>query len=175
LQEALRLSVDPRERAEIMLEVAEAYAALFRWVDAVDAIDRGLAELGDADEALASRLENELVICGLHDARRASRVKAVLERCGSSPSAATQAEALAARGMAMLLAGRPAEEAAIPLGSALSRTAAQIENWDTCAALLWCLVTAERFNTVETALKPMRSGAPVVHAALSLPTVRSVY
>jgi DNA-binding CsgD family transcriptional regulator len=155
LEEALRLSVDPRERAEIMLEVAEAYAALFRWVDAVDAIDRGLAELGDADEALASRLENELVICGLHDARRASRVKAVLERCGSSPSAATQAEALAARGMAMLLAGRPAEEAAIPLGSALSRTAAQIENWDTCAALLWCLVTAERFNTVETALKPM--------------------
>jgi DNA-binding CsgD family transcriptional regulator len=155
LEEALRLSVAPRERAEIMLEVAEAYAALFRWVDAVDAIDRGLAELGDADEALASRLENELVICGLHDARRASRVKAVLERCGSSPSAATQAEALAARGMAMLLAGRPAEEAAIPLGSALSRTAAQIENWDTCAALLWCLVTAERFNTVETALKPM--------------------
>ena len=155
LEEALRLSVDPRERAEIMLEVAEAYAALFRWVDAVDAIDRGLAELGDADEALASRLENELVICGLHDARRASRVKAVLERCGSSPSAATQAEALAAQGMAMLLAGRPAEEAAIPLGSALSRTAAQIENWDTCAALLWCLVTAERFNTVETALKPM--------------------
>ena len=155
LEEALRLSVDPRERAEIMLEVAEAYAALFRWVDAVDAIDRGLAELGDGDEALASRLENELVICGLHDARRASRVKAVLERCGSSPSAATQAEALAAQGMAMLLAGRPAEEAAIPLGSALSRTAAQIENWDTCAALLWCLVTAERFNTVETALKPM--------------------
>ena len=74
LEEALRLSVDPRERAEIMLEVAEAYAALFRWVDAVDAIDRGLAELGDADEALASRLENELVICGLHDARRATRV-----------------------------------------------------------------------------------------------------
>ena len=125
LEEALRLSADPRERAEIMLEVAEAYAALFRWVDAVDAIDRGLAELGDADEALASQLENELVICGLHDARRASRVKAVLERCGSSPSAATQAEALAARGMAMLLAGRPAEEAAIPLGSALSRTAAR--------------------------------------------------
>src|SRR5262249_40093377 len=33
LEEALRLARDPRERAEIALEVAEAYAALFRWVD----------------------------------------------------------------------------------------------------------------------------------------------
>jgi hypothetical protein len=73
LEEALRLSVDPRERAEITLEVAEAYAALFRWVDAVDAIERGLAELGDVDGALAARLEGELVICGLHDARRANQ------------------------------------------------------------------------------------------------------
>src|SRR5262249_45547357 len=48
LDEALRLSADPSERAEITLEVAEAYAALFRWVDAVDAIERGLTELGDA-------------------------------------------------------------------------------------------------------------------------------
>ena len=83
LEEALRLSADPRERAEITLEVAEAYAALFRWVDAVDAIERGLAELGDVDQALTARLEGELVICGLHDARRASRVKPVLERYGS--------------------------------------------------------------------------------------------
>ena len=137
LEEALRLSVDPRERAEITLEVAEAYAALFRWVEAVDAIERGLAELGDADLALAVRLEGELVVCGLHDARRASHVKPVLERYGAPSSAATHIEALVARGMAMVLAGRPAEEAAIPLESALSRAAAQIENWDTRAALLW--------------------------------------
>ena len=121
LEEALRLSTEPRERAEITLEVAEAYAALFRWVDAVDAIERGLAELGDADQALAVRLEGELVVCGLHDARRASRVKPVLERYGAPSSATTHTEALAARGMAMVLAGRPAEEAAIPLELALSR------------------------------------------------------
>jgi AAA ATPase-like protein len=75
LEEALRLSADPCERAKITLEVAEAHAALFRWVDAVDAIERGLAELDDADRALVGRLEGKLVICGLHDARRASRVK----------------------------------------------------------------------------------------------------
>jgi DNA-binding CsgD family transcriptional regulator len=155
LEEALRLSADPRQRAEIALEVAEAYAALFRWVDAVDAIERGLAELGDVDEALATRLESQLVIRGLHDARRASRVKPVLERVSAPSFAATHTEALAARGMAMALAGRPAREAAIPLESALSHAAAQVENWDTRAALLWSLVTVERFYTVEIALEHM--------------------
>jgi DNA-binding CsgD family transcriptional regulator len=155
LEDAILQAAGPRERAEIALEAAEAYAALFRWVDAVDATERGLAELGQADEELALRLEGELVICGLHDARRASSVKRVIERQGSSSSPATHSAALAARGMAMVLAGRPAEEAAVPLESALSRVAAHVENWDTCAALLWSLVTAERFHTVETALEPL--------------------
>ena len=77
LEQALRLVTDRRERAEVALEVAETYAAPFRWVDAVDVLDVALAELGDADGALTSRLEGELVVCGLHDARRASRVPAV--------------------------------------------------------------------------------------------------
>jgi DNA-binding CsgD family transcriptional regulator len=155
LEAALRLSADQRQRAEITLEIAEAYAALFRWVDAVDAVERGLADLGEVDEALAARLGGELVVCGLHDARRAPRVKPMLERYGAPTFATTHTAALAARGMAMVLAGRPAEETAIPLETALSRTAAQVENWDTCAALLWCLVTAERFSTVGAALEPM--------------------
>ncbi len=154
LEEALRLTADPRERAEITLEVAEAYAALFRWADAVDAIERGLADLDAVDDALAARLVGELVVCGLHDARRAARVKRVLERHGAASFAADHSEPLVARGMAMVLAGRPAEAAAAPLESALSR-AAQGENWDTRAALLWSLVTAERFHAVETALQAM--------------------
>ncbi len=127
------------ERAEIALEVAEAYAALFRWVDAVDVIERALAELGEADEALAARLEGELVVCGLHDARRASRVAPVLERLAARSTAGSPGEALAvARGMAMVLAGRPADEAASPLEEALWRAPARaVENWDTRAALLW--------------------------------------
>ena len=83
LERALELVSGPRERAEIALEVAETYAALFRWVDAVDLLDRALAELGDADAALAARLEGELVVSGLHDARRATRVTPVLERLAS--------------------------------------------------------------------------------------------
>jgi len=116
LEEALQLCTDPCERAEITLEIAEAYAALFRWVDAVDAIERGLAELGDADQALAGRLEGELVICGLHDARRASRVKPVLERYSAASPAATHTEALAARGMAMVLSGRASGRGGYPSG-----------------------------------------------------------
>ena len=156
LEEALRLASDPRERAEIALEVAEAYAALFRWVEAVDVIDRARAELDDADEELAARLEGELVVCAVHDARRASRVAPVLERLSSRSLSDSAVEALAvARGMSMLLAGRPADEAAAPLEEALSQAAPGAENWDTRAALLWSLVTAERYDSVEMALGPM--------------------
>jgi tetratricopeptide (TPR) repeat protein len=124
LEEALRLSADPRQRAEITLEVAEAYAALFRRADAVYAIEQKLAELGEIDEALATRLESQLVIRGLHDARRASRAKPMLERVSTPSFAVTHPEALAAWGMAMALAGRPAREAAVPPESALSHAAA---------------------------------------------------
>jgi len=156
LEEALRLACDPRERAEIALDVAEAYAALFRWADAVDVMERALAELGDAEEELVARLEGELVVCGLHDARRASRVAPVLDRLSARSLSGTALEAFAvAKGMAIVLAGRPAEEAAAPLEDALSRAAPRAENWDTRAALLWSLVTAERFESVEIALRPM--------------------
>ena len=100
LEEALRVAASPRARAEIALEVAEAYAALFRWVDAVDVIERALAELGPADAELTARLEGELVVCGLHDARRATRVAPVLARLGSP------ARALLTR--ALLIWWRPA-------------------------------------------------------------------
>jgi DNA-binding CsgD family transcriptional regulator len=60
-----------------------------------------------------------------------------------------------AKWMVMGLAGRPAVEAAAPLEDALSRAAPRAQNWDTRAALLWSLVTAERFESVEMALGPM--------------------
>ena len=155
LEEALRAAAGPRDRAEIALEVAEAYAALFRWVDAVDVIERALAELGDADRDLAARLEGELVVCGLHDARRAPKVAPVLARLGSRrPEAASEPVAVA-QAMAMLLAGRPAGQIAALLEDTLQRAGAAVENWDTRAALLWALVVAERFGTVEESLKPM--------------------
>ena len=182
LEEALRLAADPLERAEIALEVAEAYAGLFRWVESVDVLERALAELGEADDELAARLEGELVVCGLHDARRASRVAPVLARLSarSLSGGAVEAEAVA-RGMAMVLAGRPAKAGASPLEEALLRAAPRAENWDTRAALLWGLVAVERFDTVETALGPMiaevhRSGSArgfvAVYSTLGLVKLR---
>jgi DNA-binding CsgD family transcriptional regulator len=156
LEEALGLAVEPHQRAEIAFELAEAYAALFRWVDAVAVIERALPGLGEADAALAARLEGELVVCGLHDARCASRIAPVLERLSSGPVTGSAAEALAVgQGMAMVLAGRPAEQAAGPPEAALARAGGRPENWDTRAALLWSLVTAERFDAVASALHPM--------------------
>jgi tetratricopeptide (TPR) repeat protein len=69
LEEALQLAAGPRERAEIALQVAETYAALFRWVDAVDVIEEALAGLSE-DDQLAARLEGELVVAGFLDAPR---------------------------------------------------------------------------------------------------------
>jgi DNA-binding CsgD family transcriptional regulator len=173
LEEALVLATDPQERAEIGLEVAEAYAALFRWVEAVDVIERALHELGEADEELAARLEGELVVCGIHDARRTARVAPLLERLASRPLSGGGTEGRAvARGLSMLLAGRPAEETAAPLEAALSVAAPGAQNWDTRAALLWGLVTAERFDSVERALGPM---AEEVHRSGSARGFVAVY
>ena len=155
LEEALRLAAGPRERAEIALEIAEAYAALFRWVDAVDAIERALAELGEADQELTARLEGELVVCGLHDARRAPRVAPVLARLGSRRLETASEPFAVAQGMGLLLAGRPAGQIAALLEETLQRAGPTAENWDTRAALLWVLVVAERFGTVEESFKPM--------------------
>ena len=115
LQEALRLTADPRQRAVISLEVAEAHAALFRWTEAVEIIERALGELGDADDALAGRLEGELVVAALHDARCASRAAPVIASLSGRRLAPGAAEALAvARGMAMVLGGVPVEQAPCP-------------------------------------------------------------
>jgi DNA-binding CsgD family transcriptional regulator len=155
LEEALRLVTDGRERAEIALEVAVAYAALFRWVDAVDVIERALAELDEADQELVTRLEGELVVCGLHDARRAARVAPVLGRLSARRAEAGSEPLAVAQAMTMLLAGRPADQIAVLLERTLAGAGPEVENWDTRAALLWVLVVAERFGTVEESLKPM--------------------
>ena len=107
-----------RSRSRSPKRTRRCFGGWMRWMSS----NAALAELGEADEALAARLEGELVVCGLHDARRASRVAPVLERLSSRPLAGSAAEALAvAQGMAMVLAGRPADEAAAPLEEALSR------------------------------------------------------
>jgi DNA-binding CsgD family transcriptional regulator len=168
LEEALALTGDPRLRAEIAHEVAQAYAALFRWVEAVDVTGRALAELGDRDPALAALLEAELVVAGLHDARRASRVAPVMDRLMTRVPSAETAEALAAaRAMEMVLTSAPAA-AARALDGALLAAAPAAANWDTRAALLWALITMERFGSVEAALPAMIEAAGLGGSARGL-------
>ena len=160
LEEALGLTADPLQRAEIAHEVAQAYAALFRWVEAVDVTDQALAELGDRDSSLAARLEAELVVAGMHDAGRASLVAPVIERLMARVPSGDTAEALAvARGMATVLGGRPDAAALGSLDDALVAAAPAASNWDTRAALLWTSITAERFESVEAALPAMVEAA----------------
>jgi len=155
LEEALGRVTEPRDRARLALEIAETYAALFRWVDAVDVLELALSELGDSDAALAARLEAELVVSGLHDARRADRAGAVLARLAHR-DIDPPVEALAvAQGMLRLLTGQPTSDIADPLEAALARAALVVDNWDTRASLLWVLVACDRFDRVDAALRPL--------------------
>jgi DNA-binding CsgD family transcriptional regulator len=160
LEDALARTGDRRQRAEIAHEVAQTYAALFRWREAVDVTDRALAELGDLDPVLAARLEAELVVAGMHDARCVMKVAPVIHRLMARVPSADTAEALAvARGMAGILTGQPDGEAPAVLEDALLAAPAAARNWDTRAALLWTLITAERFGPVEAALPAMTEAA----------------
>ena len=167
LAEALARTSDPRERAGIAHELARTYAALFRWVEAVDTTDRALAELGDRDPALAARLEAELAVAGMHDARRAARVVAVMERLRArrpSPDPET-AEALAvARAMAGVLTGQLTAEAAGSLDDAMRAAEPAAANWDTRAALLWTMITAERFRRSTGPCRPWPRRPPAAAA-----------
>ena len=155
LEQALARTRAPRERARIAQEVAAAHAALFHWVAAVDVLEQAVAELADVDSRLTEQLEAELLVAALHDARRAARVAPALRRLAAAPASGARGEALAvAQGMAALFAGRPAPEVAAPLLTALADPS-PVASWDTRAALLWCLITAEEFEAVDRALQPM--------------------
>ena len=157
LEQALQLVVGPSERAEIALELAEASASLFRWVEAADVCNLALDELGDADSALSAELEAVLVVCGLRDARRALRALPVLERLAVRRLAGGTAEAYAvARGIEQLwFAGRPAAEVAGGLEAALEHGALRPESWDLRAPGLWALIMAEGFTAAERMLDAM--------------------
>jgi hypothetical protein len=161
-EQALQLTADAHERAGIALELAEAYAGVFRWVDAVDVSERALAELGAVDAGLAARLEGELVVAGLRDARRASRVLPFLERLSSRQLDGAPAEACAVgRGIvALWMEGRPAEEVAGPLQAAFARAGPHVGSWDVRAPGMWALIHAGGFDAAQETLESGR-GPPL--------------
>lgn len=157
LEEARALTADKALRAQLASELAQAHAALFRWTDAVEVLENALAE---TPGAATDQLESQLVAVGLQDARTAPRALRVMERLSRRQLSEAPATALAvAQGMVAILTGRPADEAARPLHAALAGASANVESWDMRAALLWSLLTAERFDAVEAALVPLRSQA----------------
>jgi DNA-binding NarL/FixJ family response regulator len=156
LEEAMALASDRVARAEIAIEAAETYAALFRWLDGVHVIERARRELGADHGEVGTRLDAELVVSALHDARCAPLVTPALERLDAATLTGFPAEARGvALGMAMVLQGAPADEAAAVLEQSLAGASSVVANWDVRAALLWSLVAAERYATVETALEPL--------------------
>lgn len=155
-EEALKLARGPHERAQLGLDLAEAHANLYHWSEAVDVCQAALAELGEADPELESRLEAELVVCALRDGRRAALANPFLGRLAKRRLKGVTAEAYAtAHAMAALLAGRPAREIAQPLQSAFEPAPSHVENWDLRLPGLITLLWAEGFDVVEATLDRM--------------------
>jgi DNA-binding CsgD family transcriptional regulator len=160
LEQARSLTTNPRERAEIALEMAQIYGELFRWAEGVDVLEQALAELGDGDEAMAPGLEADLVLSGLFNASSASRVMPVLERLSSRRLEGVAADACAAaRCIAMGFRGRHEDELADSLERALARAEPRLENWNIYSVMLWSLVMRERFDGAEAALGPLLAEA----------------
>lgn len=109
LQEALELTSDSRERAEIGLELGEALWALQRHADAVAAFDRAIADAaGTAEFALL--LEARLLAAALLDVSTTplalGRMTGVGETSGTS---AAQRALLGVRALAKLLEGKSSD------------------------------------------------------------------
>src|SRR5262249_45416217 len=117
---------------------------------------------------------SQLVGIGLQDARSAPRALRAMEHLSRRQLSGVPATALAvAQGMVALLTGRPADEAARALEAALAGVSTNTEDWDLRAALLWSLVTAERFGAVEAALVPLRNQADRSGSSRGLVAVHS--
>jgi DNA-binding CsgD family transcriptional regulator len=159
LEEAVAIT-EGRQQAELASELAQTYATLFRWVDAVHVLERALDSLGKTHQSLAAHLQSQLVAAGLQDARVAARALQAMKYMSGRRLSGSSATGLAvAQGMVAIFTGEPADAAARLLGRALTSIGAPIENWDTLAALWWGLLTAERFDTVAHAIESAREQA----------------
>jgi DNA-binding CsgD family transcriptional regulator len=156
LEEAMALA-EKAVAAELASELAQTYATLFRWTDAVRVLERALGSLGEAPRSTVAHLQSQLVAAGLQDARVAPRALELMKRMSRRGLSGAPAVVLAvAQGMAAIMTGQRADQAAIPLERALASSGPEIENWDLQAALWWSLLLAERFSVVEAALESLR-------------------
>jgi DNA-binding CsgD family transcriptional regulator len=157
LEEALGLEVNRRARAEIGLELAEAHANLYHWAAAFEVCRRTLDELGEAEPELASKLEAELAVCGLRDARCALRAMRVLEKLDGEGLEGGAAEAYAgARGLgALMMAGSPARDVVAHLEAVFRRASPRAENWDLRLPGLVTMIWAEGFDLAAAVISGM--------------------
>jgi DNA-binding CsgD family transcriptional regulator len=157
LDEALRLEVKSQSRAEIGLELAEAHANLYHWAAAFEVCRRTLDELGGAEPRLASRLEAELAVCGLRDARCALQAMRVLEKLDGEGFEGSAAEAYAgARGLeALMMLGRPARDVVAQLEAVFRRASPRAENWDLRLPGLVTMIWAEGFDLASAVIGGM--------------------
>ncbi|MGH2900343.1 MAG: hypothetical protein ACRDMZ_16835, partial [Solirubrobacteraceae bacterium] len=159
LAQARALCAEPRQRAVIALELAQALENRGLDVEAADAIRSALTERQDLkDPELELRLEAALVSAAASDARGyAPDVVEVYGRLlGNVPDgeAGQIIQALAAGAAAW--AGAPADTAIELARQACQRGLLHSEQWDAIGRCIWALILCERYTEVSAHLAELR-------------------
>lgn len=155
LQQARALCADPRRRAVIALELAQAFENRGLDVEAVEVIRSALIERQDLmDPGLELRLEAALVSAAASDARGyAPDVVEVYERLlvdVPDGEAGQIVQAFAAGAAAW--AGAPADVAVELARRACQRGLLHSEQWDAIGRCMWALILCERYQEVSAHL-----------------------
>ncbi|CAA9478070.1 MAG: hypothetical protein AVDCRST_MAG53-467, partial [uncultured Solirubrobacteraceae bacterium] len=155
LQQARALCVDPRGRAMIALELAQALENRGLDVEAAEVIRSALTERQDLkDPELELRLEAALVSAAASDARGYARD--VVEVYGRllvdvpDGEAGQIVQAFAAGAAAW--AGAPADAAVELARQACQRGLLESEQWDAIGRCMWALILCERYEEVSAHL-----------------------
>jgi DNA-binding CsgD family transcriptional regulator len=176
LEEAMAIARGPSLRADLASELARAHADFFRWTESVRVLEGALTTLRELPEAITTRLQTQLLVAALQDARTAARAVQLMRRLSQRRLRGSAAVALAiGQGMVNIMTGQPAEKAALLLERAARGIGAQVEDWDTQAALWWCLLIAERFGTVEAALRTLIKRVEQSGSSRALVAVHSTF
>ena len=120
LEQALRATADPTDRAEIALELATAQLDLLRSVEACRVLESALDELDESQHEQRVILEAALASVAWIDAQTlASGVRVLGKYWDEPPPGAPGRAILAQKALAMLLTGAPAERVCATAAAAL--------------------------------------------------------
>ncbi len=163
LGQALKLTEDGRERAELAIDQAQVLAQASSFVDAVQALEAALVALDGSDRDLEERIDAELITYAMFSADVRERGLRRLARYeGRVPDGPAAQPVLTAMALASMLTKQPATDGAAlaeraMLAGGVRSAGFGIETWTAAA---WVMIFADRPDLAQ------------LHCERELPAVR---